>query len=533
MATPTREGLGSGTSGVAERSHALRYHPPVTFPTLQRWHFLSALAVCGGVVLGLANAFGPCTQDDAFISLRYAQNLVDGNGLVYNPGERVEGYTNLLWTLLLALPLAVGADPVTSSAGLGLLHFLGAIGAAGLVGRQIAGRSWWALAPPVLVVLDPFASLEAVEGLETAQYMMVLAVGLWLFLRDQKREGAGWGRFLPSSMVFALAALVRPEAPLLPALLHAGRLVHGLRMRPGDGGRILRESLAAGAPIAIVLVVLSVWRLGYYGELFPNTFHAKTGAAGFAEGLHYLKVHAKDHPGVWCLMVVGLLWGWKDRCSMAVMVSSTGFLVYVASVGGDFKPTGRFILPVVIWMSALGAGVAARMAPRRGALVALLVLGSTLVRLPAVLDSAHGWAERRHANLAARQLVGTFLREQLPPDTWIAIHSAGAIPFFSRLPTIDMWGLTDHHIARAPVPEHTVGLVGHQRGDPAYVFARAPAIYLPEDKVFTLRAWQLEVEPGFPGSFAEEYESITIPLEGRFLNVWVRRGFLRTLHGGD
>jgi hypothetical protein len=95
-----------------------------------------------------------------------------------------------------------------------------------------------------------------------------------------------------------------------------------------------------------------------------------------------------------------------------------------------------------------------------------------------------------------------------------------------------MWGLTDHHIARAPVPEHTVGLVGHQRGDPVYVFGRSPSIYLPEDKVFTLRAWELEAEPGFPETFEQDYSSITIPLEGRFLNVWVRRGFLRELHGG-
>ncbi len=60
----------------------------------------------------LALSYGTATQDDAFISLRYAQNLVDGHGLVYNPGEYVEGYTNLSWTLLLAGLLAAGLDPV-------------------------------------------------------------------------------------------------------------------------------------------------------------------------------------------------------------------------------------------------------------------------------------------------------------------------------------------------------------------------------------------------------------------------------------
>lgn len=51
------------------------------------------------LLLGLAAcelALGLCVQEDAFISFRYARNLVDGHGLVFNPGERVEGYTNFL-----------------------------------------------------------------------------------------------------------------------------------------------------------------------------------------------------------------------------------------------------------------------------------------------------------------------------------------------------------------------------------------------------------------------------------------------------
>jgi arabinofuranosyltransferase len=41
--------------------------------------------------------------DDAMISMRYAHNLADGIGLVWNPGERVEGYTNFLWTMYMAV----------------------------------------------------------------------------------------------------------------------------------------------------------------------------------------------------------------------------------------------------------------------------------------------------------------------------------------------------------------------------------------------------------------------------------------------
>src|SRR4051812_9407292 len=53
----------------------------------------------------------PLTIDDAYITYRYARNLVRGFGLVYNPGERIEGYTNFLWTLLVAGGLKLRLEP--------------------------------------------------------------------------------------------------------------------------------------------------------------------------------------------------------------------------------------------------------------------------------------------------------------------------------------------------------------------------------------------------------------------------------------
>ena len=68
--------------------------------------------------------YGICTQDDAFISFRYAANLIGGDGLVYNAGEPVEGYTNFLWTVLLAGAMAIGLNPVIASVLGGLIaHF--------------------------------------------------------------------------------------------------------------------------------------------------------------------------------------------------------------------------------------------------------------------------------------------------------------------------------------------------------------------------------------------------------------------------
>ena len=88
------------------------------------FQFILIVILAGLVVLAWKNAF---YQDDAFISFRYAKNLVDGHGLVFNPGERVEGYTNFLWTLLMTIPIYFGYGPVVFSQMLGLVCFAGSL----------------------------------------------------------------------------------------------------------------------------------------------------------------------------------------------------------------------------------------------------------------------------------------------------------------------------------------------------------------------------------------------------------------------
>src|SRR5574341_680160 len=72
-------------------------------------------------------ALGSDATDDAYISFRYAQNAIRGYGLVFNPGERVEGFTNFLWTAMM-LPLeGTRGDVGRASIVLGALFALGVI----------------------------------------------------------------------------------------------------------------------------------------------------------------------------------------------------------------------------------------------------------------------------------------------------------------------------------------------------------------------------------------------------------------------
>ena len=78
-----------------------------------RFAGMAAWATLTVAVAALYSAFDlRWVSDDAFISFRYAENLVQGLGLVFNEGERVEGFTNFSWTLVTALAMRVGVDPV-------------------------------------------------------------------------------------------------------------------------------------------------------------------------------------------------------------------------------------------------------------------------------------------------------------------------------------------------------------------------------------------------------------------------------------
>lgn len=88
--------------------------PPCLSPTFLKQACKGLTAIELAVVLGLVLFYlfmvAACfnyTEDDPGISFRYAANLADGHGLVYNPGERVEGYSNFGFVLLLSLPYKV------------------------------------------------------------------------------------------------------------------------------------------------------------------------------------------------------------------------------------------------------------------------------------------------------------------------------------------------------------------------------------------------------------------------------------------
>lgn len=495
---------------------------------------LGLVAVAGFLVIVQGLSFGVCPQDDTFISLRYAQNLVQGRGLVFNPGERVEGYTNFLWTLLCAVPFAVGLDPLVFVRILGLCSgFVGVLGAASL-GRALApGRPAAAGAAAVLAGSLPFLGAESVMGLETVAFAALAVTGVTLFLRERRAERGG--RFFPwSGVVLGLAVLTRPEGVLAAGVVFLFDLARAVRTRVIGTARWTRWLVVAG-----VVVAHTVFRLVYYGDLLPNTFYAKVGGgiASLGRGAGYAVDFGTAVFPLLLLALFGVFCAARRAGARGVgpaAATAAAFVVYVIYVGGDYKPTFRFFATPALFAAALaGVGLEWLVARgRAGALWRAAALGAVGVLLIALGGPTREFARWRADETPVHLAAGRWLKANVPPGTLLATSNAGAVPYASGLPTIDMLGLCDRHIARRAVGGMGEGTAGHEKGDGGYVLDRKPRIILfqltrfSEAPLTTNQAnrplWLGERELAADRRFLEEYTVRSARLPGFYFNFFER-----------
>lgn len=449
--------------------------------------------------------------DDTFNSLRYARNLAAGEGLVFNAGERVEGYTNFLWVLLAAAATRLGADPMLA------LRFVSALASATIL--ILIGRRHGPLALALLAAAPAFA-FWSVTGMETALFAGLLLLAWTVGWQESVR-----GRRLGSVALFLLLALTRPEGAALFALCHA-------LFWAAEG--CSRSSFGRHAVDALLFAagygVYFAWRLAYYGSLFPNTYHAKvTGdAAQWRTGWKAAVEWAAAHPifAASLLVVAGLLLAptgrrelLAERQTLAVGGLCLAWCAYVVGIGGDFMPFFRFFLPVAPFFALLTARVLVLLAPRR----AVTLAAASMAALQVVTTLRSDQPERAfvaHRTTVVGAEVGRTFAELYDPGDWLAVNTAGSLPYHAGLPTIDMLGLTDEAIARHPVYVISTGWAGHRRGWGASVVSRRPRAVVWYNtgglaRPHYLSDHQLAEDPFFRFFYQRKARSLEVPGERR------------------
>lgn len=442
---------------------------------LPRWASLVlAAALCALYGWNLSTTW--FQSDDAFITFRYARNLVDGLGPVWNPGERVEGYTNFSWMLLMAAGMRLGAAPEVLSNVLGALCGLGVLVAVGLFAARGRGKgalvAWLAVAG--LAANRSFVAW-CTGGLETMLFALCVFAGVTCALRTPDEPDRAP---LGAALWLALGALTRPEGLMFGALTGGILLVDRLRGR--RSWRALGAfALGFGLPVAAHLL----WRRAYYGDWVPNTFHAKVGGLWLEQGWRYLTYfHDCYHVGWFAPLALLALASARRREAAWVLFLVAVHTSYVLAVGGDLFELRFFVhaLPFLAWLTAEGLLVLARgkagTALAAGLAAAWLWTQATgLERVEAkryMLQSIEGIREYTRVRIEeGRTLRAAIEAGELPRQLVHCVGGAGAVPYYTGWETVDRRGLNDATIARLPLGEH--GFIGHEREAPYdYLVAR-------------------------------------------------------------
>jgi hypothetical protein len=419
----------------------------------------------------------PWLLDDAFISFRYAENFAAGHGLVFNPGERVEGYTTFLWVVLLAAGKAIGLRVIPLSQILGALFALGTVLLL-LFAHRFSSRisAWGALSATLFCgtcgVFTPWPS----SGMEVSLFAFLLLLSLLYHFSLSEKKTPGFRQLLLLGVFLALSSLTRPEGLLVTGLVLAARLLNGRKV----GWRNFSFVLLS---FACIYVPYFCWRFAYYGYLLPNTFYTKVGSnvEQISRGFTYFKDFLSP---VILLIAIALIpfatlrWFRTYRNLSLIPLILFFYTVYIILVGGDIMPAFRFFTPLLPLLCLL-AGIALSSFPgtRKLAAAAGLILSLAVIAYN-LYEIKHDWYIHNKIEIdqtAARGLeVGLWLRIHSRPDMVIATNTAGSIPYFSRLKTIDMLGLNDLHIAHRPIADLGKGRPGHEKGDGVYVLSRRP-----------------------------------------------------------
>ena len=397
--------------------------------------------------------------DDAFISFRYAEHFAAGKGLVFNPGERVEGYSNFLWTLGLGLGRMLGLSVVNLAIAWGILSLLAAAFLAYKLAMTITDRNYVAAGVAAMVMTNFSLVFFAISGMETVFFSFLLTFATWLFARNGNRSSIGLA-------VTGLAiALTRPEG-----VLYFGLFVFG---DVWAHRRLYGKTIASCGLFAVGYAAFLSWRYWYYGFLVPNTYYAKVTSELLLSNSvmdELYRFFVGTGGSIMMLAAAGVLLSASARKAVYPLLPAlVGALLFLVLSAGDWMPLYRFLAPVVpvyAILSVYGLLVIVRkvIPERENLLITLAVLLLVVFNLGPSVQFYQDREEYPEFVMTSKDMVSAanWVRQHYPQHYTIDCWRIGALAYITNMRLIDNgWGLTDTHVARL---RHK-GLWGDQEKD--------------------------------------------------------------------
>ena len=410
--------------------------------TLSRQQIWLMMLCCG--IFILHSAYISHVQDDAYISYRYVENLIDGYGLVFNYGEQVEGYTNFLWIIILTIAASAGLSIVVTSQALGVSSGVGALVLSTLLTNRLVSREHWylTLIPPLFLSLNGSLAYWSVSGLETSLFVFLTSLALYVEMNKPRLTIA----------VLVAATLTRPEG----ALLFGTILLYRWLFRRDEGRALIVYCIL----YAVSLLPYIVFKIVYYGDILPNPFYAKTGLSleYLRNGIEYVLLFAYHYGlfGLFFLLPLPFARSLPGQMKL-LWVHVTALTIYIVFIGGDVLKAHRFFLPIIPLLYVFISFFVNRIMLR----VKQIPVTAIAVALPVAAFSIWTvcvpWSYIETTRNSERALVenmvrkAEFLKSIDPSSFSIATTTIGKIAYQLRgHRVIDMLGLTDPETAKKP-----------------------------------------------------------------------------------
>jgi hypothetical protein len=434
------------------------------------WFFLSVVLIaaiyCAAVFLPGLTSFA---VDDSFIFFRYARNLADGHGFVFNPGEPAgEGFTSWGWLLLLSVFSYLGVGLLATSKMLGLVFFLLAgiflfkliLYITGKLREERDSRGTSILTAVLLTagfLLNYRLLAHSVSGMETSLYIFSIVVLLYLAARAFYVEASDYKWWLWLSLCTVGLFLVRPEG-----IAAGGFCLLALAIRHSRALLKAKPWLYGFIGLFLPIVLFIAFKTAVFGYPLPHSYYHKLIVHGveYGESFRHLALFFKSY---WWLIVPGTLLAVhavrvrKDYLFLFFLL----FFVLMVSLYFFFYPAmnylHRFYIPYLSLLILLVVPGVYYLVKRSGNLkygavrVSLLVLifAAVIVGMNVGNKNARfrveSWSKLVNPQ-KTRARLGV-LMNRLPRSVTVANTEMGVIPFYSGLTCIDMAGLTDPHTA--------------------------------------------------------------------------------------
>jgi hypothetical protein len=337
------------------------------------------------------------------------------------------------------------------------------------VARQLLGEKdrWISLLPAYLVGFNLSLAYWSPAGLETAAFGLAALSALYLYLRRNHLL----------IFVLAMAVWIRPEGALLAVLLLAIEATTERRWPVFS----LRCALAA----LVVSLPFVVFKVVYYGSIFPNPFFAKTGLHldQLVNGLEYVGQFYAEYGFIGLGLIVPLLfWDRLSRAARAVLLFAILYTVYIVLVGGDVLKVHRFFVPLfgpAAILAALSIQLLAAKLQRKTRLMVLFMVSILLLGLTCWLPYDHvngyNFLERKFTH--KMKWMAEQIKTSDTTDFSVAVSTIGIFGYeLLGHEIIDMVGLTDSTIARHS-EEPIKGMQTtwkEQKHNTRYLLTRAP-----------------------------------------------------------